>query len=522
MPGYPLPPEPNLKEGVPPLGQDLGRRTFEGSLWILADRLYRQLLFLGSAVVLGRLLSPKDFGLVGLGALAVQFLGVLTYTGYGEALVQRPHLTEGEIHTAWWVTLGRAAAIGVILWAAAPFIAGLAHEPAATPILRALAAVQLLSGLTSVGPALLYKEMQFRQLFKLEAWGATINLLVAVVVALWWRSVWALVLGVVAGTGVRVVVSYVLYPYQPRWVFDWRAARELFRFGQWLLLTACLYFFATKGIDVLSGFIFGAVALGLYQMASRFALLPTNHLGEMFLQAMFPAYSLMQDDPQRLRRSFLKVLQVTTFMIFPLSAVIAVALGPALPLFLGPKWQGVVSLVPALAVGGAVQALLRTGPPLFLATGRPSLQFAMDAASCLGILLFIYPLSRVFGLAGLAWSYALGLSLGLPLWCRFVCRQTQARVPDLAATIAPALAGSLMLAAVIWLPNQKLYWSPLTWTAFGRLLFFAGLGALAYLLFIMLLERVLSAYQPVRDSVNLVQKWWSGRERTPEFTTPQP
>lgn len=485
----------------------LGRRTFEGTAWLLIGKFYRQILFLINAVVLGRLLSPRDFGLVGVGALAIQFLGVLTYTGFSEALVQRPRLSEREIHTAWWVILGRSSFIAAVLWFGASQIATLVHDPAVIPILRALAGIQIISSFASIGIPLLNKEMQFRRLFKLEAWGSTFDLMVAIVAAIIWRSVWALVLGSLAGAVTRVIASYFLYPIRPRFFFDLRAAKELFKFGQWLLFSACLYFLLSKGIDVLSGLFFGAAALGLYQMASRFALFPSNHLGEMFLAALFPAYSLIQDDPQRLKSAFLRVLQVSTFIIFPLSALIAAVGGPLLLLFLGAKWQGIVSLVPPLALGGAIQALLRTGPPLFMGTGRPSCQFPMDLTSSLGIVLSIYPLSKWLGLEGLAWSYPLGLSFGLPIWWRFVREQSVSTTWDLIICIVPSIGSSLLLFATIWIPSKLFSSIPLTLGSVGWLGVWVIIGVSLYVALIRLMEFALPEFQPAKSSITLFQTW---------------
>lgn len=496
-------------------GQNLGRRTLSGTFWLLAGKFFRQGLFLGRAVILGRLLSPHDFGLAGIGLLAIQLLGTFTYSGFGEALVQRPRLSPRVLHSAWWVTLIRSALIAAVLWFGAPVIARYFEEPAASAILRGLAVVQFLGGLPSIGITLLQKDLRFRDLFRLDAWGLAMDFLVAVIAALIWRNAWALVLGAGAGALTRVIVSYVLYPYQPRLVFDAQAARELFHFGRWLLLCAIFYFLVSKGTDMMSGMLFGAAALGLYQMASRFALLPSNHFAEMFHQALFPAYSLMQDDPEKLKTAFLKVLQVATLIIFPLCALMAVAIGPVLPLFLGAKWQGVVSLVPGLAVGGAVQALLYTGSPLFFSTGKPNREFIMDFFCALGILLCIYPMSHLFGLQGLSWSYGLGILLGVPLWWRFVRQQIQVSGRDLLTSIAPALIASVLLAGSIWLPLEIYQVTLTNWSALGWIALLGVMGSVFYLLLILWTESLLPGYQPLRASRALLGPVWRGKVDAP-------
>jgi O-antigen/teichoic acid export membrane protein len=475
----------------------------QGSFWLFGGRIFRQALFLARAVILGRLLTPRDFGMVGAGELAIMLLGVLTYTGFNEALVQRPSLTARVLHTAWWVNLIRAGVMAATLWLAAPCLAA-PLDPAVTPVLRALALVQFISGLTSVGVTLLHKDMQFRQLFGLEAWGLAADLAVAVAAALLWGNVWALVLGAAAGAATRVTLSYVRYPVPLRFVFDAAAARELFGFGRWLLCSGLLYFFMARGAEAVGGYLFGVAALGLYQMAARFALSPMSQFGEVFFQAVFPAYSQIQEEPRQLLGAFLKVLQVATLIIFPLSTLLVVLIGPLLPRLLGAQWQGAAALVPGLAMGGALQALLRTGPPLFMATGRPSYQFAVDLGAALGIVLCLYPLAWGYGLPGLTWAYAAGICLGLPLWWRGVRRQSRAAPQDLLISVVPALAASLVLAAAIRLPARLFAVHLGPGTSLGWLTGLGLAGVAAYILTILLFERRLPNYQPLRATFGLI------------------
>lgn len=485
---------------------DLGRRTLTGTFWILCERFYRQIVFLINAAVLGRLLGPHDFGLMGYGFLAIQLLGVFTYTGFGEAMVQRSILSDRTMQTAWWVMVGRAVVIALLLATAAPFIAHLVQEPEVTRVLQALAAVYLLSACPSMGNVLLFKEMRFDRIFRIEASAITLDLLTAIVAALIWRNVWALVLGAAVGALTRVTLSYIIYPIRPRLVFDLPEARELFRFGQWLLGNASLQFMVTKGTDMLSGFLCGATGLGLYQMASRFALLPTNHIGETFHQAFFPAYSQLQDDPEKLRRVFLKVLQVATFIIFPLSALTAVAAGPIIALIMGPRWQGVVSLVPGLALGGAFYALVRTAPPLLMATGKPKYYFFITMNCAGGLALSVYPLYRLLGLEGLSWAYALGTFSGLPLWWWLVRRQSQATSRDLLVSLGPAVLGSLFLAIGIEVLLRIFQLQLNQWIALAWLLLLGVVGLGLYLSAILVMERLLHGYQPVQDSWRLIKR----------------
>jgi O-antigen/teichoic acid export membrane protein len=511
-----------IREGQPQAAgaADLGRRALGGAFWLAGERGYRQVLYLVRAIVLARLLTPLDFGLVAIGDLSIHFLGIFSNFGFESALMQRPNPTPEALHTTYWAKVGRTGLTAGVLWWGAPVVAAWFHAPQAVWVLRAMAFIALLQGLDSLSFILWRKDLQFRQFFRYEALGLTLDLLVTVTAAAIWHNVWALVLGSLAGTLFRFAYSFFRHPYRPKLVFAMGEARELFSFGKWLLLSSIMLFLITKGTDTLSGFFFGAAALGLYQMASRFALIPANHLADTLFGVMFPAYSLIQEDRLRLAAVFLKVLQVTAFVIFPMAALLAVTVGPALPLFLGSQWQGLVTLVPWLALGGGVQALLRTGSPVFLASGRPNYQFAIDLVAALGILLAVWPLSQHFGLAGLALAYGAGISLGLPLWALFICRQLHVKGRELAISLVPALLGSLLLSAVVLVPGWIWHLRLTGFHNLGLLVILSILGAASYVIFISLAECYFpSGYQPIKSTWNLVQ---AVRQRSREHGLPEP
>lgn len=487
--------------------QYLGTRTLKGTFWLVLGKGYQQILLLSKVTILGRLLGPEEFGLVGIALLTVQFMATFTHTGFASALIQQPDLSDRDISTAWWVLLGRGTFIAVVLFFLSPWIAAIFKEPRAIPVLRAFGGIQFLLAFASIGIVLLSKSMEFKKLFTYEAWSSTAEVLVAVIIALWYRNVWALVGGILAGTIVRVVISYVIYPYFPRFTFDMRSAINLFKFGQWLLFGAMMFYIFSRSADAMSGIMFGAAALGIYQMASRFALLPTSQIGELFLNAIFPAYSLIQHDAEKLRVVFLKVLQISSFVIIPLTALMIVVVAPIIPLVLGDKWVGVVILIPGVALGGMIQAMLRTGAPLFMAKGKPKLLFTVDLIAALGILIFIYPFAKYFGLVGLAWAYTAGLALAIPLWWRLVKSQSGLSDREIIVAILPTLLASAIMAITIGIPVKIFLSDHILWFFLSGLALFSILGAILFLILIILMERLVPGYKPISSTLDLIRTY---------------
>src|SRR5687768_10670888 len=184
-------------------------------------------------LILGRALAPTDFGLFAVAALTLELLLSLTDTGTVPALVQRPAPDAREYHVAWSLGLVRGLLIGGGVFAAAPVIANLFHEPRATPLIQALAVRPIIEGAISVRLSDLTRQLSFRPLSMLQLAATTVNTIVSIALV---RSygVWALVAGPVMGSMTYLVFSYALAPYRPRFSLDRAVVRLLIAFGGWV------------------------------------------------------------------------------------------------------------------------------------------------------------------------------------------------------------------------------------------------------------------------------------------------
>ncbi len=429
-------------------GQDVGRRAAAGGAWLLGARLAQQGVTLVQVAVLARLLDPQAFGLVALADLAAQAIGVFVYTGYEFALVQKPDLQEIDVHTAWWVMLGRYLVIGACLMLLAGPIARFYHAPEAAPVLVAIGAIQVIQGLASPSPILLRRGMRFRSLFRLDVGSATAGLAVGVVTAFALRTVWALVLARLATTVTLIVLSYRLDPYRPRRRFSRQSFRQLSAYGKWVLGAAILSFVFSQGSSALSGVMFGVAALGLYQMAARFGLLASTQFSEVLQGALMPAYSLMQADKARVSAAFVSAISLAAMLLVGVTALIAFGLPRVLTSVLGEQWSQAAALVPVIAAAGGVQSMLRTGAPLFLGTGQPQALFLVDLIQAVTMVLLLYPLGHLLGLPGLPCAMLGGGLCALPAWWHGVRHTTSCTLRQVGTALAPPLLGAAIVAVV--------------------------------------------------------------------------
>jgi len=303
-------------------GETLSQKVVKGGFWVFFLRIVNRGFSLIRLIILARILSPSDFGLMGIALLTMSTLETFSQTGFQQALIQKKEDIESYLNSAWTVLIFRGLILFVILYLIAPYAALFFNVPEARPIIRVIGFSILFQAFTNIGVIYFKKELEFRKQFIYQFTGTLADFIVAVSAVLILKNVWALVLGLLAGNIVRCFVSYLIHPYRPHLSKDLVKAKELFGFGKWIMGSSILIFLVTQGDDIFVGKLLGTTALGFYQLAYRISNMPATEITHVISQVTFPAYSKLQDNIPKLREAYIKVLQVTTFLSFPIAGLI--------------------------------------------------------------------------------------------------------------------------------------------------------------------------------------------------------
>lgn len=438
---------------TPQVNAGLRFRVVRGGFWVFVLRITTWLFGLVRTIILARLLAPADFGVFGIALLAMSALQTFSRTGFGAALVQKKEDTEFYLDTAWTVQVIRGVVLGLIAFALAPYVAAFFDAPAAKPILQVIAFSVLLGGLGNIGLSYFQKELEFHKTFVYELSGTLADIGVAIPAAFILRSVWALVFGLLARTIVQIVLSYFIHPYRPRPRFNWQQFKELFGFGKWILASSIVVFLATQGDDAFLCKILGASALGLYQVAFRFANLPGSEIG-VLSRVAFPAYSKLQDNIPKLRDAYLRMMRFVSFLSIPLGGGIFM-LGPAFThIFLGDKWMPMVPALRILAISGIIGVINSPAGSAFNALGKPHLSFVVLLTRVITLAGAIYPLALLWGMSGVAVAVLLSSCSSFPVIVTGLSKVVGLKMRDLLkACSCPLLAVIVMIIGVYVLGN---------------------------------------------------------------------
>ena len=462
---------------IPNRNDSLSQRAVKSGFWVIFLRIFQQLFSLIRTVVLARILLPSDFGLLGIALLSISLLETFSQTGFDRALIQKKENIQNYLNSAWTIMILRGFLLFIVLFSIAPLLAKFFNTPQAKSIIQVMSFSFLFQGFTNIGVVYFQKELEFNKQFFYRVSGTIADFIVSVSIALVFRSVWALVLGILAGKLVQFAASYLLHPYKPKVQFDTSKVRELFNFGKWSFGSSVIIFFLTQGNDFFIGKFLGVAMLGFFQMADNISSIPAKQITHVISQVTFPTYSKLQDEKAKLRETYLKVLKLTSFLSFPTAGLIFVFAQQIATLILGEKWSPMIPALQVLAVGGLIRSLGATIGPVFQGIGKPEILTKFMFLQLGMFLALVYPFINKWELEGAALAAVVpGFLINFILSFRIV-KAVHCRLKQFYGALICPFVGTAII--VLFITMLKTSLPPLSLV---RFLFLALLGLFIYLL----------------------------------------
>jgi lipopolysaccharide exporter len=487
---------------------DLYRRSVEGGAWVMGIRISVQTLAFIKTFIFANFLIVQDLGLMAVAVMLMDILVTFSETGLQQKLIQEKGDIRGFLDTAWTVKIIRGLLLSTLMFAAAPLAASLKVPPEKVALtialIRVIGFTFILSALENIGVVMFRKDLDFRQVSLLKIPPVLTDILVSIAIVLFSRSVWGFVIGRLCGNIVAVALSYVLSPYRPRLAFDWQKFKTMWTFGRWVFGITILNFLVSEGDDFFIWGYLGITQLALYRYAFRFSNMPATEITNTFSQVFFPAFSKIQNDIPRLREAYLKILTVISVLAFPVSGLVFI-LGPDfVRLFLKADLHPMIPALQVLAFKGLFRSLGATRGPLFLAMGKPKMQWVFHCIRLVTLAALIYPLTRAWGIVGTSLATVLIAVLINPLgfWlaCRYLhCPKWKMLQPSLIPLLAAAGMGVLLAAIRTNYPEKISY---------GLFVGLLALGMIVYTVLILLFDSM-NQYRICRiakEQIQLFQK----------------
>jgi PST family polysaccharide transporter len=333
---------------------DLKTLSVKGVAWSFVETVAARFIAFGIVAVLGRLLEPKDFGLVALALVFTAFMELWISQGVGDFIVQRQYLEDEHLDTAFWTNLSVGVGLSLVLMAAADPIARFNDAPELAVVIRLLSLSLIATAMTPVQVGLLQRDFQFRSLAARSVVAAVAGGITGVSTAVAGFGAMALVAQILVARFASAALLWAAADWRPRFRFSRTHFAELWEFGGKVYGAALIRFAGQKADRLLIGKFVGLSSLGSYYVAQRVLELLARLLNKSSDKVALNVFSRLQEDPAARQKGFLDAVELAAFVSFPVFIGASAMAGPLLATVFGPKWNEAVPVLRVLALAGIV------------------------------------------------------------------------------------------------------------------------------------------------------------------------
>jgi len=442
---------------------NLKGRTVSSGLVTVTAQGAKFLLSIVSTMILARLLTPRDFGLVAMVTTVTGFMRVFKDAGLSIATVQREKITHEQVSNLFWINVGISILCSLIIAVAAPLIGRFYHNSRLIPIALLLSATFIVSGSTIQHQALLKRQMRFRALATIDVGSMLIGAVVGIVMAFLGYRYWSLVGSSLATEIISLLLTWSVSSWRPQLPTRGSGVGPLVSFGFHRAAGDFILSLARGTDNLLIGRFYGSAAVGLYSRASALLIAPLNQLLLPINAAFMPALCRLQSQPARYRSTFLRLYETIALATFVFTGVFLALARPITLVLLGPKWEQAAVIFAGFTVAALCVPLANAAAWLFTSQGRGREMLATQLINaCAVVVSFVAGLP--FGPVGVAMAFSVSnFFVRIPIYYFNAGRHGPVRTADLWRVILRHLPLWAAIFAVTSLTRMLIVnWAPLS------------------------------------------------------------
>lgn len=461
--------------------QSLKQKTAQGLFWGVLSSGGMQLLNLVIGIFLARLLSPEEYGIVGLLAIFTLIAGNLQESGFGVALINVKDIKHNDYNAVFWFNTAMSLLLYLILFLSAPAIAAFFHQPCLTSLSRFIF-LGLIFAAVGISPnAVLVRALKMKEKAIISLSALVISGTVGVVMAFRGFSYWSLATQQVLYNVVICIGRYSFAHWWPTLKVDFTPVKRMFSFSYKVLITVILGTISNNVLTVIFGRLFPVAEVGNYSQANKWNTMASSLVSGSVSQITQPVLVRVIDDQERMRRVFGKMLRFTAFMAFPAMFGLAMVANEFILLTIQDKWVNSIPLLRILCVGGAFLPLYTVYQNLFLSLGKSDIYMWLNIAQILIVITTVLACHSL-GFTAMVIAFAAINVVWLFAWQVFASRLIGYRLVTMMRDLLPFMIISMAVMVVT-------YWATSFIPQFGLLLVARIVLAVALYALIMKLAR---------------------------------
>lgn len=358
--------------------KSLKEKSIKGVFWNLIEKFGIQFIKLTLGIILARLLTPKDYGLIGMVTVFFVVAQVFIDSGFGYAYIQKKNANEVDASTIFFFNFLVSIAIYILLWFFAPIIARFYSENQLIVLIRTMSVVIIINSFSVIQISKLTKDVNFRNKTIILLISAIVAGSAGIVTALLNYGVWSLVVQGIVRASLTSLGLWIAYKWKPLWIFSLQSLRSMFSFSYWVLLTSIIRTVFDNIYTLTIGKFFPMAELGFYTKAKSFQSIVSQQPSQAIGAVAFPVFSQLQDDKNDLKKAMRKFSRHTLFFVAPISAILIVIAKPMFLVLLTEKWLPMVPYFQFLCIAGLLYPIHLMNVLILTAQGKTNLNFLIS------------------------------------------------------------------------------------------------------------------------------------------------
>lgn len=354
---------------------NLKQKATSGIIWTAVQKYSTMTISFIAGMILARLLTPEDFGSIGMLEIFMYMAQVFIDSGFGSALIQKKNPTQTDYSTIFYFNIGMSIVLYAILFISAPYIAEFYHMPDLCLILRVQGLVLFINSLNVIQQNIIRKNLQFKKLSKITITTSFITLAVTIILAYCGWGVWALVAQNYMIALVPCIFFWLTTDWHPTLVYSWKSFRELFSFGAFMFLTHLFETFSNKISGLLIGRWFNPATMGFYSRAESTANLASLSIAGVMISTTYPLYASVQDDKERLGNIIKRITSTLAYVTYPFLFILILIAKPLFIILFSEKWTPCVPYFQMLCLAGLATCLQAVNYQSIAAIGKSRIRF---------------------------------------------------------------------------------------------------------------------------------------------------
>lgn len=355
---------------------------------MLITRLLVKSIGIISSLILVRLLTPEDFGVIAIVMSIYSFIELFGLFGFNAAIIQKTDPKKSDYDTTFTINLGFGIIASSLMFLLAPLLAEFFNDLRLIEVFRWVALMFLFNALINIKVVDFQRDMEFKKELILQLIPKFFSFFVTLYLAWHLRSYLALVYSMLALSLFNVIQSYIMKPYMPS--LSIKGGKELFKFSKWLMLNNVFYYINNKSIDLIVGKMISTKAAGLYSISQEMATLPVSEIGAPINKASYPAYSKAKNNLNKLRELFYSTCSMITILALPTAIGLYSVADFFVPVVLGEKWVGAIEVIQLLSLAAFITSLSSNNGYIFMAIGKPKITTAISGIRIIILLIMLF------------------------------------------------------------------------------------------------------------------------------------